>query len=135
MDRKEFLALVGTSVAAITLASCLGSCKKQNNNQPSVDFTLDLTSASNSALASNGGYLYSNNVIVARTLTGTYIAVAQACTHAGVSVVYQSSSNSFYCNAHGSAFSSSGSVTSGPAGSSLKQYTCTLSGTSLHVTG
>ncbi|MCX6296088.1 MAG: Rieske (2Fe-2S) protein [Bacteroidetes bacterium] len=135
MERKEFLALVGTSFAAITLASCLGSCKKEKNAQPTVDFTLDLTAAANSALATNGGYIYSNSVIVARTMAGGYIAVAQACPHQGVSVVYQPSSGGFYCSAHGSAFSASGAVTAGPAGTALKQYTCDLSGTSLHVHG
>ena len=133
MDRKEFLALVGTSIGAITLASCLGSCKKKANTAPTVDFTLDLSSTANSALATNGGYIYSNSVIVARTMAGAYIAVSQACTHQGVSVIYQPSTNGFYCNAHGSAFSSSGAVTAGPAGSALTSYICTLSGTSLHV--
>jgi len=137
MDRKEFLALVGTSIGAITLVSCLQSCKKQSNatTGPTVDFTLDLTTSANHALTTNGGYLYNNGVIVAKTMAGSYIAVSQACTHQGVTVVYQPSGNNFYCNAHGSSFSSSGSVTGGPAGSALKQYTCTLTGTSLRVNG
>ncbi len=138
MERKEFLALVGTSIAAITIGSCLDACKKNNNNtptQPTVDFTLDLNSSSNAALNTNGGYLYNSGVIVARTLSGAYIAVSQACTHQGTTVVYQSNNNNFYCSSHGSVFSSSGGVTTGPASSSLKQYTCTLSGTSLHVKG
>lgn len=138
MERKEFLALVGTSIAAITLGSCLDGCKKSTNttpDQPTVDFTLDLTSSANAALSSNGGYIYNSGVVVARTMSGSYIAVSQACTHQGTSVVYQSGSNNFYCNSHGSVFSSSGSVTTGPASSPLKQYSCTLSGTSLHVKG
>ncbi len=137
MDRKQFLALVGTSVGAIIIGSCLNGCKKESNSpqQPTVDFTLDLNASSNSALNTNGGYIYNQGVIVARTMSGAYIAVSQACTHNGVSVVYQSSANDFYCSAHGSVFSSSGSVTNGPASSALKQYTCNLSGTSLRVHG
>ncbi len=137
MDRKDFLKLVGTSFAVITIGSCLDGCKKKSNsaNAPAVDFTLDLNSSACAPLHTNGGYIYNNGVIVARTMSGTYIAVSQACTHDGVSVVYQGSGNDFYCSAHGSVFSSSGSVTSGPAGSSLKQYTCTLNGTSLRVNG
>lgn len=137
MDRKQFLSLVGTSIAAITIGSCVQGCKKQANgiDQPTVDFTLDLTASANSALSTNGGYLYNQGVIVARTMSGTYIAVSQACTHEGVSVTYQSGSNGFYCSAHGSRFSSSGSVTAGPANQALKQYTCTLSGNSLRVNG
>jgi cytochrome b6-f complex iron-sulfur subunit len=136
MERKEFLALVGTSIAAITIGSCLDGCKKsKNENQPTVDFTLDLNASANSALNTNGGYIYNQGVIVARTNLGTYIAVSQACTHEGVSVVYQASANDFYCSAHSSFFSPSGNVNSGPAKSALKQYSCTLTGTSLRVNG
>ena len=135
MDRKEFLALVGTSVGAIIIGNCLEGCKKQNKDQPAIDFTLDLTSGANSALSTNGGYLYNSGVIVARTNSGTYIAVSQACTHAGATVIYQAAGNDFYCSSHGSIFSSSGSVNQGPATSSLKQYTCDLSGSSLRVHG
>ena len=137
MERKEFLALVGTSIGAIALANCFQSCQKQNNSpaQPTVDFTLDLSSSANAALATNGGYIYNNGVVVAKTMSGTYIAVAQACTHQGVSVIYESSTNDFYCNAHGSTFSPNGNVTAGPATIALKQYTCNLSGSSLRVHG
>jgi len=137
MDRKEFLALVGTSIGAITIAGCLQSCNKQNNtpSAPTVDFTLDLTAPANIALTHNGGYLYSNNVIIAKTMAGEYIAVSQTCTHQGSTVIYQPSGNSFHCNSHGASFSSTGSVTNGPAGTPLKQYACTLTGTSLRING
>jgi cytochrome b6-f complex iron-sulfur subunit len=137
MDRKQFLALVGTSVGAIVLASCLDGCKKNNTSpsQPTVDFTLDLTNSAYAALNTNGGYIYNQGVIVARTMSGSYIAVSQACTHQQVTVIYQGSGNRFYCNAHGSSFDNSGAVTGGPASSNLKSYACTLSGTSLHVKG
>ena len=137
IDRKQFLALVGTSVGAIISSNCLNGCKKEINSlqQLSVDFTLDLNASSNSALNTNGGYIYNQGVIIARTVSGGYITVSQACTHNGVSVVYQSLANNFYCSAHGSVFSSSGSLTQGPANSALKQYSCNLSGTSLRVHG
>ena len=137
MDRKQFLALVGTSVGAIIIGSCLDGCKKKSTtpDQPTVDFTLDLNNSAYAALNSNGGYVYTQGVIVARTMSGSYIAVSQACTHEGVSVVYQGSGNRFYCSAHGSSFATDGAVTGGPAGSNLKSYSCTLSGTSLHVKG
>ncbi len=137
MDRKEFLALVGTSFGVIAVAGCLQSCKKQSTNPSAatVDFTLDLNAPANAALLTNGGYIYSNSVIIAKTMTGTFIAVSQACTHQGQTVMYQSAGNNFHCNAHGASFSSSGSVTNGPANTALKQYTCTLTGTSLRVNG
>lgn len=137
MDRKEFLALVGTSIGVITLGNCLQSCQKQTAGitAPVVDFTLDLTAAANHVLTLNGGYLYNQGVIVARTMAGLYIAVSQACTHQGTAVTYNSSLNYFYCSAHGSSFLQDGTVTGGPAPSPLKVYTCTLTGTSLRVKG
>lgn len=135
MERKEFLSLVGMSTAAFAVATCMGGCKK-NGNSPgnmSVDFTLDLNSSSNSALAHNGGSLVSHGVLVAKTVNGDYIAVAAACTHAGYTVTYNSSHDLIYCPAHGSEFSDSGSVVRGPASTALQQFHTSLNGNSLRV--
>ena len=107
------------------------------NNVPTaptnVNFTLDLTNSANSALNSNGGYIYNGGVIVARTVNGSYVAVSQYCTHAGGTVVFDSRIDEFYCPVHGSVFSKSGSVAGGPAPSALVVYHTSLSGTSLRV--
>ena len=136
MDRKEFLSLLGISSAALALTYCFGGCQPVNNvpTAPSnVDFTLDLTNAANSSLNTNGGYVYQGGVIVARTINGSYVAVSQYCTHAGGTVVYESRANEFYCPVHGSAFSTNGSVVSGPASGALAKYNTALSGSSLRV--
>jgi cytochrome b6-f complex iron-sulfur subunit len=98
-----------------------------------VDFTLNLNDAANSALKTNGGYLYNNGLIVAHTIHGTYIAVSSACTHAGTSVYYDSGSDVFHCPSHGSNFRLDGSVINGPAGSPLATYHTSLNGASLRV--
>jgi cytochrome b6-f complex iron-sulfur subunit len=135
MDRKEFITLVGVAAGGALLVSCFNGCKKDDDTpaNQSVDFTLDLNASSNAPLKNNGGYLVTNSVIVARTLSGTYIAVASACTHQGTTVGYVSSSNQFRCPAHGSVFSSTGSVVNGPAGSPLQQFNTTLNGNNLRV--
>jgi len=136
MDRKEFLALLGISSAALALTYCFGGCQPMSNiptAPTNIDFTLDLTNAAYSALKSNGGYLYNAGVIVARTVSGTYVAVSQYCTHAGGTVQYVATINDFYCPVHGSVFSTSGSVIQGPAGSALVKYNTSLSGNSLRV--
>jgi cytochrome b6-f complex iron-sulfur subunit len=136
MDRKEFLTLLGISSAAFALTQCLSGCQPMNNiptAPTNVDFTLDLSNAANSALNSNGGYLYKDGIIVARTVSGTFIAVSQYCTHAAGTVIYDSRINDIYCPVHGSVFSTSGSVIQGPAGSSLVKYNTSLAGTSLRV--
>src|SRR5450759_3516896 len=136
MDRKEFLSTLGLGAAAFVCSYSLSGCQPLDNPitaPTNVDFTLDLTAPANAALKTSGGYIYSNGVIVARTATGAYVAVSQTCTHAGYTVEYVSSGNSFYCPAHGSDFATSGAVTRGPAASPLAAYHTTLNSTSLRV--
>ncbi len=142
MDRKEFLSAIGLSTGALVFASCLGGCNKSSTDSnsgnvtpaPSVDFTLDLTLAANAPLLSNGGYIYSNGVIVAKTTTGSFIAVSKACTHQGTDVQY-TNTNQFYCPNHGAIFSASGGVVSGPVTTGLKSYSTALNGNMLRIFG
>jgi cytochrome b6-f complex iron-sulfur subunit len=142
MDRKQFLEQIGLGSAAILVGMCMGGCSKTEGggsttppSSSSVDFTLDLTNATNSALNTNGGYIYKDGIIVAKTVAGTFIAVAAACTHQSTNVQYQSNSNKFICPNHGAEFSTTGKVLAGPATTDLKQYTTQLTGTSLRVFG
>jgi cytochrome b6-f complex iron-sulfur subunit len=140
MDRKKFFAQLGVGAAALLVPACIGGlagCEKSSsgnsgggNNQPSVDFNVDVSTGS---LAANGGFLVQNGVLVAKTLTGTFIAVSAACTHQGTTVNYVSSTNSFLCPNHGARFSANGTVTQGPAETNLKQYNTSLTGSTLRV--
>ncbi|MFS8083792.1 MAG: ubiquinol-cytochrome c reductase iron-sulfur subunit [Ginsengibacter sp.] len=137
MDRKEFISLVGGGSASAFLLACIGCSKGSNGGSvggpSSIDFTLDLNSSTNSALLINGGYLAQQGVLVARTITGAYIAVQQSCTHQNYPLVYDMSNDVFYCNNHGSAFSEKGVVLNSPASRNLTVYNTTLNGTSLRV--
>lgn len=137
MDRKEFLGLVGQGAASAFFMGCLAACSKGSITSPTsnknVDFTLDLTSSQYKSLQTNGGYIYKEGIIVAKTINGDYVAVSAICTHAGTYVQYTASNNSFYCPSHGSDFTTSGSVINGPAYIPLKQYKTALSGNSLRV--
>ena len=132
ITRKEFIEQVGVGAAALMFASCLGSCKKTSNTTTpsnSVNFTLDVSTG---ALATNGGFVRQNGVIVARTSSGTFVAVSSTCTHQGGTLGF-SSSNTFVCPLHGATFDTSGNVISGPAPTALQKYNTTLTGTSLRV--
>lgn len=140
MDRKEFLAQLGLTSAAIFVGTCMGGCSKDDGGSSSVppaptgvDFTINLSDSANAALATAGGYIYRSGIIVARTLSDQYIAVSQACTHQGTTVVFEGGNNRFYCSNHGSTFSTTGSVTGGPAGAPLTKYNTALSGSNLRV--
>jgi cytochrome b6-f complex iron-sulfur subunit len=136
MTRNEFLSQVGVGAAALLMPACFGtltSCSPASSvpaAPTNVDFTLDVSTG---ALAVKGGYLLSNGIIVAHTLSGTYIAVSAACTHEGQTIQYIGSSNDFYCPRHGAMFNSVGQVTRGPAGAPLSQYKTSLTGTSLRI--
>ena len=133
MNRKDFLSLLGIGAAA-ACAQCLTGCKNDLVNPPTnVDFTLDLTASVNAPLNANGGFIYRDGVIVARTVAWRYVAVSQACTHQGNDVVYDAGSNEFHCPAHGSNFATNGAVINGPADTGLMQYNTKLTGTSLRV--
>src|SRR5947209_6625284 len=137
MERKEFLSLLGLGASSVILG-CLGGCSKgstggSTTGPTGVDFTLDLTQSANAALQTDGGYVYRNGVIVARTMSGQFIAVQQVCTHESFSIIYQGTSHRFYCGGHGATFSESGVVTSGPPPRNLTTYQTSLNGTVLRV--
>ncbi len=138
MDRKAFLSAIGASTGALVLSACLGGCKKSSpgsSNAPSVDFTIDLSQPAYAALQTAGGYVYANGVIIAKTLAGSIIAISEACSHEGATIVYQAGNDRFFCPRHGATYSDTGTVTQGPAQSSLKQYTVTVNGTSVRING
>lgn len=108
MDRKDFLNSIGISVATFALIA--------NVDQ-----------------LSNGEFLVSNGVIVARTNKGGYIAVQRSCTHESYTLTYQSANSRFYCPNHGATFSENGAVTNGPASRSLSVYNTQLTGTTLKI--
>ncbi len=136
MDRKEFLSQLGLDTAGLVLFGCMGGCKKDTvPAAPSGTWTLDLTNSANASLLTPGGYVYTNGIIVAQTKAGNYIAVSQYCTHEGVTITFEAAANDFYCPRHGSVFSTTGTITTGPASSPLKQYTVTKTGNTLVITG
>jgi len=147
MNRHAFLAALGVSAGTVVFAPFLVSCSKSSSlvtdpvtgpgttpgGTTGIDFTLDLTQGANSSLNTNGGSLLKSGVIIARTSTGTYIAVASACTHQGTTIDFESASNRFHCSGHGSNFATNGSVINGPATVALKLYNTQLTGNSLRV--
>jgi cytochrome b6-f complex iron-sulfur subunit len=143
MTRKEFFARVGLGAATILVPACLAgiasSCSSDDSGTggssaptpiPTNNFTVDISTG---PLATNGGFIVTNGIIIARTTTGTFLAVSSSCTHEGVTLGYDKSGNVFVCPRHNSQFTSTGTVISGPAPSNLKQYQTTLSGTTLTV--
>lgn len=151
MERKDFIEQVGLSGAAILIFGCMQSCSKSDGpgtntntgggtgtgggNTSTVDFTIDISKSPFDALKNIGGFYVEpiTNVIVVKTTASEIIAVSAICTHQQASITYQANNNRFYCAAHGSVFSTTGAVTTGPATAALKKYQTTLTGTVLRV--
>ena len=138
MDRRNFLKSSGAlcGMAVFGSVAFLESCQKSSVNPqgPNVNFTLDLNQAANASLNNPGGSVASNGVVVANS-AGTFVAVAQSCTHQGCSVAYNKSGNDFVCPCHGGTYNINGGVISGPPPAPLKTYTVTQNGSILTIAG
>lgn len=141
MERRKFIGNLASPVFA-ACAVCLGACSKGSNSPnggvqgaTGVNFTIDLSSA----ITSVGASVVQSGVIVVRLASGNlpdaFTAVQVACTHEGTSINYNASGNNFVCPNHGSTFTTAGSVTLGPANSSLKKYNIAIAGNIMTVTG
>ena len=145
MERKQFLRTLGAGAAFALTFPCVHGCSKDDapngtivEEPTGVDFTLDLTSAEAANLASNGGFILKNLVVIARNLEGQLIAASQVCSHEAYDQVrfVDQQGGIFYCDVHGSRFEQNGSplnqVDSNPA-KALKIYNTELSGEMLRV--
>ncbi|NID12458.1 QcrA and Rieske domain-containing protein [Fibrivirga algicola] len=132
LTRTDFVRLVGTSIGLIAFTNCIAACGTDGGDPApaaTVDFTVNWANSPYSNLQTKGGYVVEQNVIVAQTLTGEFIAVSSICTHDRNALVFQGTNNRFYCPAHMSMFSTSGAVINGPASVALKTYTVTVNQT------
>lgn len=153
MKRGEFLRSLGLSTSTLMAFYCLGTTmtacgSKDDDPNPdpdpnpgggggsgitgtttgtAINFTVDMANSNNTKLKTNGGFIITGDVLVAKTTAGSYIALSKICTHEGNPVTYRSGSNDIFCQTHGSTFSIAGAVTNGPAATPLKTYTVTVS--------
>lgn len=147
MKRHEFFSAFGVTAGMLFMAPVINSCSKNdtvatdvtpagsntNGTTGAVDFTLDLSTSTYSVLNNNGGSIVKNGVIIAKTSSGAYVALASACTHEGTTIGFDSAANRFHCPNHGSNFGLDGALQNGPATSALKKYNTQLTGTSLRI--
>ncbi len=108
IERKEFMRQVGIGFGAILLTNCLTACGDTEIPDPmpgtggdKLDFTLNLNLSDNTKLNTAGGFVVSQNVIIAKTLDNNFLAVASGCTHKGTTISYRANSNDFKCPNHG----------------------------------
>lgn len=142
MNRKDFLQLFGLGATALVATACLGGCGSKSADPvvgaTGVNFNVDLTAASSAPLNDPAvGYIYNatRDVIVAKTMAGTYVALQAPCPHQGTSVYFSPGQNHFICPNHFAVFDIGGAVLSGPSPRALTQYTVVQVANSLRITG
>ena len=145
ISRGKFLKDLGMSSAALMAFYCMGttmtSCKNDvapaangtTGTTTKLDVTIDLTSADYLKLKTVGGFAYKDDIIIANTKGGVYIALSKVCTHTGTTVNYRPAENDIKCPNHGSEYTIAGKNQLGPAASPLTMYSTQLSGNSLRI--
>lgn len=158
--RGAFLKNLGLSTSALMAFYCLGtttmSCGSKDEDPlpggsggvngggitgtttgSSINFTIDLSHSTQSALKTVGAFKIIGDVLVAHTTDDRYVALSKNCTHEGNTLAYRGSSNDLFCSNHGSEFTTAGAVKKGPDTgdtiSSLRTFSTSLSGEALTV--
>jgi cytochrome b6-f complex iron-sulfur subunit len=148
MERKEFLGKICGGLTFTCVATMMAACSKDDATSGTTPGNVTPTpgGGTNNALltvnllsqmVSVNDFVAEKGVIVVRTATGnsasSFTAFSSVCPHAGSTVTYISNNKTFNCSAHGSNFSSTGSVTQGPASSGLTKLTVEVTGSTLTV--
>ncbi len=139
ITRITFLKNLGLKGAALMAVYCTGqsltACQNDSAIDPlGADVVLDLTDSKYAALNATNGYvvLGSQNIVVARTSSGQYVAVTLICSHEHErEVIFKA--GEFYCTAHGARFDSAGKGLNSEGKKGLTTYPTSLSGTTLTI--
>ena len=73
-------------------------------------------------------------IIVLRTSGNSVKALSRRCTHQGQTVNIDAANNNLLCPSHDSVFDFNGNVISGPASSTLAQYSASINGNIITIT-
>lgn len=136
VTRVKFLRSLGLSVGAAFAATyCLSSCENEAETAVTPVTTgtvIDLADAQYAKLNTMGNYVIVNNIVIAHTSEGKFVAVPLTCSHEGQKqVMYRT--NEFYCTAHGARFDNQGKGLNSNGSKGLQLYKVTQSGTKLTI--
>jgi cytochrome b6-f complex iron-sulfur subunit len=129
VDRRTFLSVAATAAVLAALDACSGLTSPGGSFNGSYGGPLTVTLANFSTLATVGGVARVDGgsgapTALYRNSASSFIAVALVCPHAGFAPV-EITSSGFFCPAHGSSFSKSGALQSGPAPTGLLAFAAT----------
>lgn len=108
MTRKEFLSKLSIGAAFALTVPCISSCSKDQAPPPrDLDFDVNLQDPEYANLLNNGGFVVIDGVVIARSLSGEYIAATVKCSHDMYDQIeYQN--GEWFCTKHGARFTEEG---------------------------
>lgn len=134
MQRRNFLIRISTGAAAALAATHLTGCFSPSESLPNtpVDFTLDLSQLPQ--LTKPGGFVVKDNVLVAKTLQGDYVAATVICSHEQrKEIIFEDDKNQFHCTAHDARFDSNGKGLNKEGNKNLTVYNTTIEANNLRI--
>ncbi|HEY0056025.1 MAG TPA: Rieske 2Fe-2S domain-containing protein [Pedobacter sp.] len=148
MERDEFLKTLGISFAMVCAGTCLQSCGKGDDDDtgtpnPNPGSGGNTASVDVSTMATIGSQTKANGVLFIRTaatnVAASFLATEALCPHQGGNLDWQPANSRIRCDLHFATYSSAGTVTGQPQGTSgstrnLKIYPVTISGTTITAT-
>ena len=103
--------------------------------------TIDISKIHTTLQTVGSGIMLASNItfddrgiIVLRTSGNSVRALSRRCTHQGQTVNIDAANNNLLCPSHDSVFDFNGNVISGPASSSLAQYSASINGNIITIT-
>jgi cytochrome b6-f complex iron-sulfur subunit len=137
MNRRKSIKNIATGCALIFagVPVLIAGCTKQSTDQglqPGQSINVDLSLPENAVLNNPGGSKIIQNVLIGNT-GSNFFAVSSICTHMGCTVMFNSSQNKLQCPCHGSEFSTTGSVITGPAVVALQSFVVTKTDNILNI--
>lgn len=135
MDRKEFLEKLGIGAAFALTATCIGGCTKDTSLPPQdIDFVIDLNDDRFAELANIGGFVVENDIVIARSISGQYLAATVLCSHEpNKNITYRDSDGVWFCTVHGAEYTEEGEGLNSFGANNLTVYQTSLDGDLLRV--
>jgi cytochrome b6-f complex iron-sulfur subunit len=138
ISRLQFLKKLGLGGASLMAFYCVGttlnSCSVAQVSGTPDDFVLDLKKSRFKSLLQTGGWTKVNNVVVACTAPGQYVAVTSICSHEGENrVEFRPAEKDFRCTAHGAEFDVTGVGKNKKGRKGLQVYSISKEGDTLRV--
>lgn len=134
MNRKEFLEKLGIGAAFALTATCLGGCSRDMAEPASeVDLVIDLSDSRFANLKTVGNFVAFEGIIIARSITGQYLAATQTCSHESLSQVIYDGQDEWFCTAHGARYDLNGEGLNANGSKGLTVYNTEVTGNMLRI--